>query len=632
LYAYDGDKRLSSTISLHVRRLGDILRRGAEDQVDESKSQLESVKGLYEDLLSTLLVTSFNQPEAYTTALQMFGTPKVKFAAVDGSQDQQLIAGLAVFWGGAYAATGTIEFKENAPPHVEYATGFVERGKGVSSCVPIYVDRVHEVDQMVMELAESGQLTLTQPLTEQGVVDNSTIASWIMNFSELYLAYRLVVDEGVKILLLDRSLSTTQTSLMYDTSKRSRWKTDGATHGFEIDGIPIDMNEMGYGRHYVVNPALDTPPARGDYIRYATIYLLARKAKPMTVEEICMELGIESEDRKSRLVRYLGKSVSEGYLIERGERYSVNPRYANSWARIKRLVTTFGDQLFKDTPGNPMRFKKGDKHYWLTTQDLAFLSLYCLYMLMQECWTRKVLLLGITKDTAARDFKSHVIPVCLKSGVWKCGKDELQGIPSTDRMLLQAISLFNFEKIPVPWSLIEYDTAFQTIVPDFEGREGFVSGARRNRIIPERLFVKSYVQLDEAKTDPKLRSNVLFIDRLIHPQFDGAERISLRQEYGGAVDPIEPTFYRSKSVPNRLQNLVMIILKSMGARSIPEVFGHNRTLFIADKIAKEQRMRMKGLIEATGHWLMNNPKLRNFSFYMHTFRERRAEIEYARRT
>ena len=69
----------------------------------------------------------------------------------------------------------------------------------------------------------------------------------------------------------------------------------------------------------------------------------------------------------------------------------------------------------------------------------------------------------------------------------------------------------------------------------------------------------------------------------------------------------------------------------MGARSIPEVFGHNKALFIADKIAKGQRERAKGIVEATGHWLMNHPKLRKFSFYMNTFRERRAGVEYARR-
>ena len=69
----------------------------------------------------------------------------------------------------------------------------------------------------------------------------------------------------------------------------------------------------------------------------------------------------------------------------------------------------------------------------------------------------------------------------------------------------------------------------------------------------------------------------------------------------------------------------------MRTNSVPEACGQNKALFIADKIAKEQRLRMRGLMEATGHMLMNNPKLRKFTFYMHSFRERRAEIEQTRR-
>jgi hypothetical protein len=207
----------------------------------------------------------------------------------------------------------------------------------------------------------------------------------------------------------------------------------------------------------------------------------------------------------------------------------------------------------------------------------------------------------------------------------------LDVVPTTDRMLLQAVSMLNHDRVRVPWGLIEYDTAFQTIVPDFEKRPGYVSGAVSNRIIPERLFVKTYLQLDVADRDPMLRSNVLLVDRLAYPEFDRDRSVSLKHEYA-AVEPVEPVLYKDKSVPNRVQSLVMVILKAMSARSLPEVFGHNKAMFIADKIAKEQRLRVKGIVEATGLWLANSPKLRRFSFYMNTFRERRAEVELARRT
>ena len=82
---------------------------------------------------------------------------------------------------------------------------------------------------------------------------------------------------------------------------------------------------------------------------------------------------------------------------------------------------------------------------------------------------------------------SHVIPICICNDVWTTTNDnnnyiqltqeQLDNIPNTDRMLLQSISLFNSDKISIPWGLIEYDAAFVLAVPDFKNRKGYVSGA-----------------------------------------------------------------------------------------------------------------------------------------------------------
>lgn len=622
---------MSSALSSQVKRLGELLRSGAEDQVDETRDKLRSTVETFKDFISNLIVSNFNPDRALETAEGMFGTATARFAAVDGSEDQKLVSGLAVFWGGAYAAAGTIEFRKGQPPKVSFETGFTERGRGVSSCIPIYVDRVSEVDQAVMTDREPGHVTVGKAMTEQAVVDNSTIASWVMTFSEFYLAYQIAKNKEADIILLDRSLSTTLNSLTFDTSRRSRWMTEGAIHGCAVGGDHIDKNDMGYGRHHIVNPQLALPPARGDYIRYALVLHVQEAGRPLGLEEICRGLGVESDDRRRRAVSFLEKSVQEGYLIKKGEKYAPNPRYLRSWERVRELVDTIGRQFFEGKSGNPMRIAKKDGEQWITTQDLAFLTLYCVEMLMEACWKNNVLLIGVTKDTTARDFKSHLAPVCGNEGVWKVDGEKLRQVPSTDRMLLQATSVYHHEDIAVPWSLVEYDTAFQTIVPDFKHRKGFVAGGRRNRITRERLFLKSYIQLDQSQRDPQFRSNVLFIDRLAYPQYDGHNAMRFNHQFGGAVEPIDVILYRDNTVPNELQNLVMVILSAMTAKSIPEVFGHNKPLFIADKIAKAQRARAKGIVDGTGQWIMSNPRLRKFSFYMNTFRQRRSEVEHARR-
>ncbi|MGC8850119.1 MAG: DNA double-strand break repair nuclease NurA, partial [Candidatus Bathyarchaeia archaeon] len=597
---------MASPLSLHVKRISRVLREGAEDQVEDAMRRLEAAGKFYDALLSRIIVSSFNFSLAYETALEMFGSPMVRFAAVDGSEDKRFVAGLAVFWGGAYAATGVIEFKPKSPPRIRYDTGFMQHGRGVSSCIPLYLDKVETVDQSIRSPGEPGAFTVAKPLTEQGVIDNSSIADWVMTFSELYLAYKLVEEMDVKVLLLDRSLSGTQTSLMYDTSNRDRWMRDAAIRGLMVEEKPLDLNEMAYGRHYIANPSLGIPPPRGDYIRYAAIQLLQRRKGPLSFEEISRELGMEAGDRCRILERALREDVREGYIDERKGLYSASSRYSEAWGRIKRLVLSLAHRLFEEDVENPLRIETPEGSRWLTTLDLALLSLYTLYMLLEECWGRRILLIGLAKDTTARDFKSHVVPVCASAGIWSLEAESVENLPSTDRMLLQAVSLFNHEKIPVPWSLIEYDSAFQTIIPDSERGGCYVRGAIENKIIPERLFVKSYIQLEASERDPRLRSNILPMDRLVYPDYDLGALIRLWHEYRGVIEPVEPILYRDSSVQNKVQNLAMIILASMSSRSIPEVFGHNKALFIADKIAKAQRAKIKGLIDGLSHWLLNN--------------------------
>jgi len=563
-----------SFLSSQIRRTGEILRSGASDQISEYGRRFESIRGLHEAFLSRLMVSGFSLKESYETALDFFGADEARFAAIDGTEYSRPLFDLVIFFGGAYASTGSIKFSKDKPPRVDYADRFLEQGRGISSCVPIYVNEVPEVDQTFMELGEPGQVKLTKPLTDESIANNSTIASWIMLFSEYYLAYKFAADtrENVKIILMDRSLSNTQTSLTYDTSRRGLWKTNGAIYGFEIDGVPFDMNDLAYGRQRFLNPLLNLPPPRGDYIRYRTIYLIEEEGH-LTLAQIFAELGIEEEDRQFRAMKYLRRSVKEGYLAENKGVYSLDSRYKDTWQRIRKLVVLVGNQLFERTLGeNPMKLKKGDGYHWLTTQDFAFLTLYCLYMLIEECWKKKILLVGITKDTTARDFKNHLIPICVNEKLWNypMAQEQLSKVPNTDRMLLQSISLFNHQKVQVPWSLIEYDSAFQMIVPDFKRRRGYVSGAVKNKVIPEKLFLKSYIQLSKAEYDPKLRSNVLFIDRLVHPEFDLKTDaiVKFSHDYGGAKESVEPILFRDKDVPNNMQNLVMVALKAMTSPSI----------------------------------------------------------------
>ena len=616
-----------------------MLRKGASTQVEDYEQRFSSLKNLYDDLLSNIIKTEFDRKEAYQTAKEFFNCSSVRFAGIDGTMYSRPLFDLIIFFGGAYASTGTITFHERDSPDVDYDMRTINQAAGISSVVPVYINEIPEIDQTFFEAEE---VTTNKPLTDQSIISNATIANWIMTFAEYYLAYKLSTDssQNIRIILLDRSLSIERASLIYDTAKRDLWKARSSLIGYKANhDEPIDLNDLTIARQCIYNQALNLPPPRADYLSYAVIELLKNRG-PLTQDQILAGLNIADEKRAKRVERYIKRSLNEGILTEKNKTFSLNPKYTTTLERVKNLVIVLGDQFFftktsEAKTSGVMKILKNEKEHWLTTIDIAFLTLFTLHMLMEECWKNRVLLVGITKDTAARDFKRQLIPIMHNEGLLETSVSnvEFEKLPNTDRMILQSSSVFNPEKIKPPWSLIEYDSAFRTMVPDKQNRKLYVAGAIKNRISIEKTFLKTYVQLGQAKTDPMLRSNVLLIDRLVYPDYDCKPEnvIEFQNEFGGAKEPLEVILFKDKNVPNRLQNLTIVTLVAMSPSSIPEAFGHNKPLLIADKIAKWNYSQFKCIVDTTADWILNNHKLRKFIFYMSTFRERRATVEAARR-
>ncbi|MEM4704507.1 MAG: hypothetical protein QXJ02_05500 [Candidatus Bathyarchaeia archaeon] len=624
-----------------MKRSSDVLRVGASSQVVDYEQRFSSLKNLYDCLLADMIVTGCDHRKAYAAALDFFGEPCVRFAGIDGTMYSRPLFDFVVFFGGAYASTGNLTFCEDGLPRVEYDRKTLQQAAGISSVVPIYVNDVPEVDQTFSEAASPMGAGLNRLATEESIVNNSAIANWIMTFAEHYLAYTFAAntDRGARVILLDRSLSIERASLIYDTAKRELWKAKSSLVGYVVDGEPIDVNDMAIARQCVCNEKLGLPPPRGDYLGYAVVDLL-RKSGPHSEQQILAELGIADEQRARRLKRHVKRLVDASVLSEKDGAYSLNPKYVTTSERIKKLVKEMGERFFYAKTSDiqtssVMKILKDGKEHWLTTLDIAFLTLFTLHLLMEECWKKRILLVGVTKDTAARDFKRQLIPIMDAEALLKKPvlREEFETLPNTDRMILQSASILNAEKIRPPWALVEYDSAFRTMVPDRENRKGYVSGAIKNRIGLEKAFLKTYVQLSQARSDPILRSNVLLIDRLVYPEYDCRSDclVEFVNEFGGAKEPVQAILFRDNTVRNDLQNLVMSVLVAMAPSSIPEAFGHNKALFVADKVAKWNYGQFKRVLDTTAAWIVNNRRLRGFIFYMSTFRERRATIEQARR-
>jgi hypothetical protein len=631
------------SLSDTVKRTCDTLRQGATKQVSDYEQRFSALTNIYDDLLVNLIKQGFNPKEACETAAEFFGSTSVRFAGVDGTLYSRPLFDMVIFFGGAYAATGTITFHENAAPRVTYDAKTMQQNMGISSVVPIYINEIPEVDHTFSAQEQPSEINPSKPVTDEEIANNSMIANAIMAFSEYYLAYKIAADPNQKthVILMDRSLSTERASLLYETRKTDFWNAKSTLLGYAANGdSPIDKNDLALARQHVCNQPLRLPPPRADYLRYA-ITCLAEQKQQLTSEQILSEFGITDDKRARRVERVLKNLTDKRILMEANGVYTLDAKYVSSWERIKQVTVAVGDRLFfsktvEAETASSMKIVKDGKEHWLTTLDIGFLTLFALQMLMEECWRKHVLLVGVTKDTAARDFKRQLIPILHSENLLETSMqgNALQSLPNTDRMILQSASIFNVEQIAPPWSLIEYDSAFRSMLPDRESRRGYVSGAIKNKISLEKAFLKTYVQLSQAKTDPLLRSNVLLVDRLVYPEYDLKPESTvkfLNALSDGTKEPVETVLYVDRTVPNKLQNLVMSVLVAMAPANIPEAFGHNKALFIADKIAKWNYSQFKCVVDTTAAWILNNHKLRKFIFYMSTFRERRASIEHARR-
>lgn len=628
-------KDLQDSLGPKIQRMGTVLRRGAEREIGEYRRRFSSAARLYDGILSNMILDSFFTSTAHQTASEFFGTDEVRFAAVDGTSYSKSLFDLVIFFGGSYACTGTIRFTPEKV-QVDYDERHIEDAKGLCSCVPMYVNEVADRDQTISG-GHDASIAYDRLLTDVEIVTNSQVANGIMTFSEFFLAYRLASDPDsrIRIILMDRTLSGEISSLMYDTSDRKVWSRTCSILGYPINGTPIDENELFYSRHRVHNADLGTLPPRGDYLPYALIHHL-EEGNRGDIDQISKALGLTAS-QKNRASRHLLRLKKQGMVGDILGNYRMAFRYGSYWPRVKAMVNEIGDRLFSQgegaTEGMVLEVEGRKRH--LTTLDLAFLTLFAINMLIEVCWEKRILLLGLTKDTAARDFKRQVLPLLSNTGAFprRFEKDEFEDIPNTDRMFLQAVSMMNSEKVKVPWALVEYDCAMRTVVHDPESGTKRVKGAIRNKIIPERLMLKSYVQLAQSENDPRFRSDVLLTDRLAYPGFDDGDGdlMEFLNDYHGSVEPVRPILHRDASSASQLQNVVVCMLLAMTSPSIPELFGHNKALYIADKVARWNNQCFRRMVETTSRWILTNRNVRDFVFHMSSFRERRSAFERSRK-
>jgi hypothetical protein len=100
----------------------------------------------------------------------------------------------------------------------------------------------------------------------------------------------------------------------------------------------------------------------------------------------------------------------------------------------------------------------------------------------------------------------------------------------------------------------------------------------------------------------------------VYPNFDLKQKeviTELLHQY--IVDePIKFILFKDNRIKNNMQNLITSILKKMSIPSMPDGFGHNKALFIADKVAKWHNQEFSNIVDSTTTLISCNKGLRNF--------------------
>jgi len=353
-----------STLGHSIERLGNLLRNTASTQIEDYKHRFSSMAALYDIVFKDLITDKFDTQQACRTAQKFFGKNNVNFVAIDGTEYSKPMFDMVIFYAGTYSCEGNIIFSQEEQKEGEniisiaYNNKFICHTRDISNCLPLYINEIPQVDYSL-----DNNLPLNNnrigSLTDDVIINNSSIAHSLMTFAEIYLAYRFAATKRCNIIFLDGSLSTSYLSLISATSSGRLWKTSCSLLGTDIDGMQIDINDLRIARHCIINELLELPPARGTYLLYKILFEINSNnitndqkgsSSSWDLKSICKRLDIPDEEirQHKRIEKYIQRCIQDGIIAvqEDGKKLRLCERYNSTWSRVKKLVTSIGDQIF----------------------------------------------------------------------------------------------------------------------------------------------------------------------------------------------------------------------------------------------------------------------------------------------
>jgi len=578
--------------------IAEKLSRQTSKLVSEFEKRLEAF-AQRDDLLG--MTIRLDPSEASSLAREYFGEGEHNATGIDGSRGFDERLQMMLFYSNATAYSSPFYVGKE----VTFDLKNVRRDARLSatSAIPLWSEDILSV----MPYLREDDLEL-EHLMER-------IPNAFMTMAELYLA--LKATERSRVVFLDRLLSGTYATLSRDYNMMLKGGTSELC-SLEFDGTRLSMLDLRLGLSL---GAPEMPlPSRPRFFKYSVLRALMNY--DLSTSQIASAFSFERKglERAIRGLRKLDKDYGGALLSDsEGDSVKVRQEVKGYWERITAVLQKYAESVF-EAGNHPLEFSEGR---WLTILDVSALTLLLLQDLYETARKRKVLLIGIAKDTTATDINRAALPFAIASG-YISPKSEPPRL-NNDKAFLAIFSSTNLS-VKTPWRTFGYDHCYSTIVHRAGEEPAF--GPARRVVARERLFVRGFFQLRTLRTDPHLRSSVFFFDRLYDERYDLSET-KLETVEGGEVIEINPYFEPKDR--SRLSNLVLYILSLADNPEVSEAFGHNQLLYLADKAVKAEVRLMRGSLRGVADLRVGSmSRRRQVSGIVSTFREQRHEAEGAR--
>ncbi len=559
--------------------------------IRENEEVLKTLKGLNEDL-------------AFKTAIDYFGEGKYASVGIDGSMDYDERLETLLFYVNASAYSAPFEVSKSG---VKVNMKEISRSRDLSSyaIVPLWLEDLSDVF-MNQEAAETEYDFHTS-------IEKIPFA--LMTMAEIWTALNSARTPGVRLIFMDRPLYSTYTSALKDLRIMLRSGISALTEIRTQYGSP-SMLDMSLAS--IIGPGFHIP-RRAPYQIYGILSLLIGGRSESSILE---ELAISHEDAK-KLIKLVKKKDDESggeLLYALGASLKVRDNVKGYWKRVISASEYVARKAF-ETEEHPLRINGSS---WLTIYELNAVNVFLLFELVSESIKNKILLVGITKDTAASDFTRSVLPYSQSEGIIKGPY-----LPSftNDKGFLTVLAAVNAEKLKTPWRTISYDSSFVSMNGNLDVTP--VLGAARKYISREKFFIKSYFQLRTFVTDPQMKSPVFAYDRPFMEEYDYNFVKSTAAESRAGIVNLE-IFFEREGV-SKIDNLILYLLLYSDNPEVLEAYGHNQLLYMADKQVKYEIKMAKNALKGIANLQLGAlaRKERIFSI-SRRFRDIRAESERLR--